>query len=360
MNMYEIVERIRQFYVTVTQAEQGAGYLVQTREGMIVLIAAAVAGILIGFFGLKIVRFWAGFFGLGAGLAGGTAVALLLEMDGVYAWIPSVVLGVILAGLMAWLYRFGVFALTWAAVFAICAYIISPDNMIMWGVCAVVGLVFALLSIRFLSVITIFVTAVFGGLLAGSAIFAWIPVEGSVVYAGVCGLTVIICLVVQLLLESRKRKRQSLKKAAEIRKTHSTANEVERARALAENLDKFDEEPEVPADSAEKDMKTEPEEINEEDFADLEETDEEEFVDLEEIDEEEFVDLEETDEEEFADLEEIDEDDLDYLDENEEEDYLDDEEQEAEPDYLDDEEIDYLDDEEFEEPVELKEEKAKQ
>ena len=295
MNMYEIVERIQQFYVAVIQAEQGEGHLAQTREGLIVLIAAAVAGILIGFFGLKIVRFWAGFFGLGAGFAGGTAVALMLEMDGSYAWIPGVVLGVILAGLMAWLYRFGAFVLIWAAVFAICTYIISPDNMIMWTVCAVVGLVFALLSLRFLAVITIFVTAVFGGLLAGSAIFAWIPGEGFGAYAGVCGLTVIICLMVQLLLESRKRKRQSLKKAAEIRKTHSTANEVERARALAENLDKFDEEAELSADSAAEAMKTESEEINEEEFADLEKNEEEEFEESgdEEID---YLDDEESEE----------------------------------------------------------------
>ena len=44
-------------------------------------------------------------------------------------------------------------------------------------------------------------------------------------------------ILVQLLLESRKRKRRNLEKAAEIRETHSTENEVEKARSLIADLD---------------------------------------------------------------------------------------------------------------------------
>ena len=53
-----------------------------------------------------------------------------------------------------------------------------------------------------------------------------------------------IGVLVQLLLESKKRKKQSLKKAAEIRNTHSTENEVEKARAMMENLDQISKEDE--------------------------------------------------------------------------------------------------------------------
>ena len=332
MNMNEMMEKIQQFYVAVIQAEQGAGYLVRTREGMIILIAATVAGILIGFFGLKIVRFWTGFFGLGAGLAGGTAVALLLGMDGGYAWIPGVVLGVILAGLMAWLYRFGAFVMIWAAAFAVCSYIISPDNMIVWAVCAVIGLALALLSLKFLSIVTILVTSVFGGLLAGTAVFPWIPLEGTAVYAGICILFVAVCLLVQRLLESRKRKRQSLKKAAEIRKTHSTANEVERARALAENLDKFDDEPEMFSDSVEEELETPEEDLD---------------IELEEIDEEEFDYLDDEDEADAFEDEDMEEE-QDYLDEEESDD-LDEDDLSDEYEEMEWEETDYLDDEESDE-----------
>ena len=48
-------------------------------------------------------------------------------------------------------------------------------------------------------------------------------------------------VLVQLLLESKKRKKLSLKKAAEIRDTQSTENEVEKARAMMENLDSITE-----------------------------------------------------------------------------------------------------------------------
>ena len=56
-----------------------------------------------------------------------------------------------------------------------------------------------------------------------------------------CAVFCVLGIIVQILLESGKRKRKNLKKAAEIRSERSTANEVEKARAMMDDLDEMPE-----------------------------------------------------------------------------------------------------------------------
>ena len=80
MNMNEILEKIQNFDLHSVISELGESGHVLTQTEIIVLAAAAVAGIVIAMFGLRIVRFWAGLLGLLAGLAGGTAAAFYAGM----------------------------------------------------------------------------------------------------------------------------------------------------------------------------------------------------------------------------------------------------------------------------------------
>ena len=64
-----------------------------------------------------------------------------------------------------------------------------------------------------------------------------VPVQGRLISILFCATISVVGILVQLLLESRKRKRRNLEKAAEIRETHSTENEVEKARSLIADLD---------------------------------------------------------------------------------------------------------------------------
>ena len=192
-------------------------------------------GLLWCFLGVKLIRFWSALIGLCIGLGVGTAAGELLGLDTMVSLGAGAVLGIILLVLCARFYRFGAFVTVLVVGSLSTMYLLNPQDLIFLGICGAVGLVLALLSIKFTEVITIIVTAVFGALTA----------EGA---AGV---------LIQLLLESKKRKKQSLKKAAEIRDTHSTANEVERARAMMENLDKLPDEEEQseekPSDDEEED-----------------------------------------------------------------------------------------------------------
>ena len=93
-----------------------------------------------------------------------------------------------------------------------------------------------------------------------------------------CTLFGALGVLVQLLLESKKRKKQNLKKAAEIRQETSTADEVERARAVIDDLDSMPAEEKEPSNASsvtgaenDPDFQT----INLDDIADIDEFDEE-------------------------------------------------------------------------------------
>ncbi len=305
--MNEIMGRIETFNISdaISVLDETGHVLTQTET--IVLAVLCAVGVLFALFGLKIVRFWAGLLGLLLGLYGGIMAAYYLGIDKTYVWIPGAVLGIVLAVLGAWKRRFGVFLTVWTAVSSVCMYFIRPADW-MWGIiCLAAGLVLALLSVRVVEFLTMLATAVCGAVLGSTAACYLLPFGGQFIHIIICVALGIIGFLVQLLLESRKRKKQNLKKAAEIREHQSTANEVEKARALVDELDQETE------------------------------------VEEEELEAIQFGDGDDSEDPE----EEFDEPD-DELDLEEETDYLDDDEDET--DYLDDEEeIDYLDDDETEE-----------
>ena len=101
--------------------------------------------------------------------------------------------------------------------------------------------------------------AALAGLVLGTAVYYLLPVEGRLIHIALCIVTGIIGLLVQLLLESKRQKKKSLKKAEEIRGERSTANEVERARAMMEELESMPESRTAEEDTAEETKGTETE-----------------------------------------------------------------------------------------------------
>lgn len=222
------------------------------------VIAGLVISLLWCFFGLKLVRLWAALFGLVIGAAVGAGAAAALNLNETVILIAAVVVGIILALAGSVLYHVGIFLVAWIAGSGISASIIQPRELPMVLVCAGIGLVLALLTLKFAEPITMVVTGIMGAVSAGSQIgllfFVLRLSAGDTIDPGVItGLelryqnvllrivvTVVLAvlgIMVQFLLESGKRKRQSLRKAKEIRAQSSTENEVEKARAMMGELD---------------------------------------------------------------------------------------------------------------------------
>lgn len=208
----------------------------------IVLGILALVGILGCFFGLKLVRAAAAILGLVLGFGVGASVAALFGLEPMVSLIIGGVVGIVLACLGAVLYRVGVFLVVWVAGCSLAYAVLVPDNLIMGIVCLVIGLVAALLTITFAEPVTMVVTGIHGAAMLGTTVSLLIPIDGKWVRIAAIVLFALFGIWVQFVMESGKRKRRNLKKAEEIREQHSTENEVEKARAVMDNLDSLQDE----------------------------------------------------------------------------------------------------------------------
>lgn len=205
----------------------------------IVLISLGIMvllGILSCFFGLKLARFWSFLtvFVIGTGAA--AAVAMQITSDETLSGIIGLAAGIILAIVFAILKRAGMFVTAFVLGAALSIYWLRPANLIWLLVCVGIGLVFALLTIKLFVPVLMLLTGVTGAVCisqAGTVLLghAGVELERWMVTLAFAVLAV-LGILVQFLMESGKRQKLHLKKAAEIREQNSTENEVDKARAL--------------------------------------------------------------------------------------------------------------------------------
>lgn len=205
----------------------------------IVLISLGITvllGILSCFFGLKLARFWSFLtvFVIGTGAA--AAVAMQITSDETLSGIIGLAAGIILAIVFAILKRAGMFVTAFVLGAALSIYWLRPANLIWLLVCVGIGLVFALLTIKLFVPVLMLLTGVTGAVCisqAGTVLLghAGVELERWMVTLAFAVLAV-LGILAQFLMESGKRQKMHLKKAAEIREQNSTENEVDKARAL--------------------------------------------------------------------------------------------------------------------------------
>ena len=360
MNVNDMIDTILNFDLDVVLAGLNESSHHLSQMEFVSLIVITVGAVLLCLTGLKLVRFWSVIAGLSAGCAAGIAVGVIAGLDQMISLAAGAGVGLVLAVLGAWKKQIGGFVTVAVLVFVVSVHLMKPQDFIMYGICAGIGLVCALLSIKYHNFMLIASSSVFGAMAAGSSIFYLQPYKNGMIHVALCVAIGVLSIWIQLLLESGKRKKKNLLKAAEIREEHSTENEVEKARALVENLDDFDELDEI--------IESLPENVRKEDkgttvvsmdeFDDLEDDLEEDEVenfkeekfDVDEEDWEEDVEIEVTaDEADATEDYDFDEDpgDLDDLNDLENLDDLDDLEDLDDLDYLDDDDdIEFLDEDE--------------
>lgn len=241
INVNEMLERLQNYIFGELASGVGIEHHVLTQNAVAVLAATIMIGLLIGFLGWKIVRVWAAVAGFVLGFILGVLISAFAGLSGTGVLAAGGITAVVLAVLAAVLYRVGVFLIVLLSVCSLAIQILNPQNGILLAVCLVIALVAAILSVRFVSVLTIFVTGIYGAVVAGNAVYELLPVSGELIRVLICIILAAGGIAVQLLLESRKQKKASLKKAEQIREENSTANDVERARAM---MDDFGKEPE--------------------------------------------------------------------------------------------------------------------
>ena len=276
MDISTIADQVYQFLKGVNSDTVNQ---VVSENMMIALIVTTVIGIFLSMFGLKLIRLWSALLGLVAGAGIGFTVTELAGLEPMIVVGSTIGGGIVLAFLAGFFYRFGIFLLALLSGTYIAILFVNPQDWIFLGVCLAIGIVIALLALKFVEPIMIVVTSIIGGVLAGDAIATLAELDNPIFRYGIMVLVAIVGGIIQFTLESGKRKKKNLKKAAEIREQNSTENEVEKARAMFDDTILLDDEPDDKSDDKPDDkLKKEPDlsYLDEIDLADEEYEDEEE------------------------------------------------------------------------------------
>ena len=298
MDISTIADQVYQYLKSVNSDTVNQ---VVSENMMIALIVTTVIGIFLSMFGLKLIRLWSALLGLVAGAGIGFAVTELAGLEPMIVVGATIVGGIVLAFLAGFFYRFGIFLLALLTGTYIAILFVNPQDWIFLGVCLAIGLVIALLALKFVEPIMIVVTSILGGVLAGDAIATLAELDNPIFRYGIMVLVAIVGGIIQFTLESGKRKKKNLKKAAEIREQNSTENEVEKARAMFDDAILLDDEPDDKSDDKPDDKPKKEPDLSYLDEIDL---DDEEYEDEEESD---YVDGYNPDD--YTDLDDLEDDD---------------------------------------------------
>ena len=186
INVNEMLERLQNYIFGELSSGVGIEHHVLTQNAVAVLAATIMVGLLIGFLGWKIVRVWAAVAGFVLGFILGVLISAFAGLSGTGGLAVGGITAVVLAVLAAVLYRVGVFLIALLSVCSLAIQILNPQNGILLAVCLVIALVAAILSFRFVSVLTIFVTGIYGAVVAGTAVYELLPVSGELIRVLIC------------------------------------------------------------------------------------------------------------------------------------------------------------------------------
>lgn len=218
--------------------------------GMGALAASAAVGLLICFFGLKLVKMLTVLVGFLTGAGLGAGAAMTIDADGITLAIIVLACGIILAAVSFFFYRAGAFFVVFSGSVGVLSLIIGlPASNVMLAAIAGLSLILGILAAVFIEPVVIVVTAVSGGMSAGIVIPQIAGIEGLpwLGYAIGAALAVIgICI--QFVMHSRKIGKKEKIQADKIKEMDSMESEVEKARTILEE-DDMDEDMDEDSDS---------------------------------------------------------------------------------------------------------------
>lgn len=206
------------------------------------LAVAVVIGLLVCFFGLKLVKILTAVAGAAIGAGIGAAIGAAIGMTDIPFLIAVIGCAIVLGALAFFLYKFGVFLMVLAYVFGLCAVLFPPTGTVFLIIDIVVAVIFAVLAVIYIEPLVIIVTGFSGGESAG---LAAAELTGLTAYAWagpLIGLVIaFIGIGVQFMMHSRKIGKTETVHARKYKEQVSRESEVEKARMILEDDEKEDE-----------------------------------------------------------------------------------------------------------------------
>lgn len=213
-------------------SKYGADLMQVVQSYKIVIIVSLIAGLLLCFLGLKLVKLWSGINGLVVGVVLGLTVSLLIGLSGITILLVVLCAGLLMLALSVIFRRLGMF---WICLFAgsIIGVIVMFINPIA-GLIAMlaVGLLAAILGAIIRDPVVIIMTSIHGGLASGMALTLLVA-NSSYLIGVVLGIVLtILGMVVQFMLKSREIGKKETIQAQTVKEEQSRESEVEAARNI--------------------------------------------------------------------------------------------------------------------------------
>lgn len=204
-----------------------------TKNAVAAEVVALVLAVLICFLGVKIFKIWTALIGLLGGFILGFWVPTeIFHQRAEIGLAAGAVVGIIFAVVIFKIYIVGVMLCSFIFCTAAALVLIRPADLIWFLVCVGIGIVLALISIKFPEPMVIFATSLAGGLYAGNSIAILAGIKSDLMIGGIGLVLAGIGLVIQFILEGKKRGRQAVATAKTIQSEKSIENEIEAARAV--------------------------------------------------------------------------------------------------------------------------------
>lgn len=212
-----------------------------TLEGLIV---TGIVGLLICFFGLKLIRFQAALVGFLMGALIGIGVAWTAGISGLTFAIVVFACGAVLAALSFFLYKFGVFCVVFCVCLGMGVQIADPQSTLPLVIVLAIALILAIVAVIFVEPAIIICTGISGGVTAGISAAAAMGLEGIWPGYAIGAVAAILGMVVQFMMHSRKVGKKEKVYAEQVKEADSVESEVEKARMVLDD-------PEEPEDEDE-------------------------------------------------------------------------------------------------------------
>ena len=212
-----------------------------TMEGLIVM---GIVGLLICFFGLKLIRLQAALVGFLMGALIGIGVAWTAGISGLTFAIVVFACGAVLAALSFFLYKFGVFCVVFCVCLGMGVQIADPQSTLPLVIVLAIALILAIVAVIFVEPAIIICTGISGGVTAGISAAAAMGLEGIWPGYAIGAVAAILGMVVQFMMHSRKVGKKEKVYAEQVKEADSVESEVEKARMVLDD-------PEEPEDEVE-------------------------------------------------------------------------------------------------------------
>lgn len=219
-------------------AEGGAAQFVEMmKEALHSSLAPTVTGIVLGlvicFFGLKLIRVLAAITGIFVGIILGAVFSWIFALQG-GAFLGAMAVGAVLfACFGAIIRRVGGFLFIGALTTGAMELLLMPQSLPFHLICVGVGLVLAIITAILMDPLLIVISSIWGGVMAGHAAFelAGVDVNVLVVY-GACAALAVLGMIVQFMMKSREVGRKEKRFSQSVKEEKSVETEVEKARML--------------------------------------------------------------------------------------------------------------------------------